>query len=113
MRSQLDLSKPIYEVSKETWEYDAASDGAWTIHEETIARDPDDGSMVVALDRRVGMTPLSASELPLAEHLCAEAFADRDDKCCVPRQIAAVLKLDYGLVCNELAEIERRLYRAM
>ena len=99
-------------MSKETWEYDAALDGAWTIHEETIACDLDDGSMVVALDRRVGMAPLSASELPLAEHLCAEAFVDRDDKCCVPRQIAAVLKLDYGLVCNELTEIERKLYGA-
>ena len=28
VRRQLDLTKPIYEVSKETWEYDAASNGA-------------------------------------------------------------------------------------
>ena len=33
VRIQLDLTRPLYEVSKETWEYDAASDGAWIIHE--------------------------------------------------------------------------------
>ena len=59
VRTQLDLTRPLYEVSKETWEYDSASDGAWVIHEETVARDPDSGEMVVALDRRVGALPLS------------------------------------------------------
>ena len=62
------------------------------------------------MDRRVGMSPLSASELPFAEFLCAEAFVDRDDRSCVPRQIAALLQVDYGMVAKELAEIEQRLY---
>ena len=31
VRNQLDPTRPLYEVSKETWEYDAASDGAWVI----------------------------------------------------------------------------------
>ena len=31
--NQLDLTSPLYQVSRETWEYDDASDGAWTIHE--------------------------------------------------------------------------------
>ena len=35
VRTQLDLTRPLYEVSKEAWEYDA-SDGAWVIHEETV-----------------------------------------------------------------------------
>ena len=47
VQGQLDLTRPLYEVSKETWEYD---DGAWVIHEETVGRDPDSGEMVVALD---------------------------------------------------------------
>ena len=68
--------------------------------------------MEVLLDRRVGMSPLSASELPFAEFLCAEAFVDRDDHSCEPRQISALLALDYGLVANELAEIELKLYGA-
>ena len=69
VRAQLDLTKPIYEVSKERWEYDAGSDGAWTIHEETVARDPDSGQTEVLLDRRVGMAPVSVSKLPFAELL--------------------------------------------
>ena len=97
-------------MSRETWEYDDASDGAWTIHEETVARDPDSGEMVVALDRRVGTAPLSASELPFAEHLCAEAFESHDDHLCVPRQVAALLALDFGLVCNEFEILEQKAY---
>ena len=46
-------------IDRETWEYDVASDGAWVIREETVGRDPDNGEMVVALDRRVGTAPLS------------------------------------------------------
>ena len=84
-----DLSQPIYEVSKETWVYDASSDGGWVIHEETVARDPDTAEMVVALDRRVGAVPMSPSELPFAEHLCPEAFEAHDDMLCVPRQVVA------------------------
>ena len=87
VQGQLDLARPLYEVSRETWEYD---DGAWIIHEETVGRDPDSGEMVVALDRRVGAAPLSPSELPFAEHLCAEAFESHDDHLCVPRQVAAL-----------------------
>ena len=79
VQGQLDLTRPLYEVSKETWEYDAASDGAWVIHEETVGRDLDTGEVVVALGRRVGRPPLSPSELPFAEHLCAAAFEDHDD----------------------------------
>ena len=51
--NQLDLSRPLLEVSAEFWTFDA-SDGAWIIHEETVGRDPDSGEMLVALDRRVG-----------------------------------------------------------
>ena len=61
-----DLNQPLYEVSKETWAYDASSEGGWVIHEETVARDPDTAEMVVALDRHVGTVPLSPSELPFA-----------------------------------------------
>ena len=30
--------------------------------------------------------------------------------CCVPRQLSALLNLDFGLICNEMSEIEERLY---
>ena len=43
VRAQLDLTQPLYEVSKETWSFDETSDGAWTIHEETVGIDPDSG----------------------------------------------------------------------
>ena len=59
------------------WEYDAASDGAWIIHEETVGRDPDSGEMVVALDRRVGAAPLSPSELPFAERQRASKLLNK------------------------------------
>ena len=35
---------------------------------------------------------------------------DLDDMLCVPRQIAGILSLDFGMVCEELQEIERILY---
>ena len=65
---------------------------------------------VVALDRRVGTAPYSLSQIPFSEELCPEAFQAADDMCCVPRQIAAVMNLDFGLICNEMSEIERALY---
>ena len=110
VRAQLDLTQPLYEVSKETWSFDETSDGALTIHEETVGIDPDSGEAVVALDRRVGTAPLSVSDLPFADQLCPQAFEDRDDHACVPRQIAALLDLDIGQVAHEMTDLEQRLY---
>ena len=66
--------------------------------------------MVVALDRRTGTAPYSLSQLSYSEDLCEEAFIDTGDMLCVPRQISTLLNLDFGLVCNELTELERKLY---
>ena len=110
VKRQLNLAEPLYEVSQEKWKYDAASEGAWVINEETVARDPDNGEMVVALDRRTGTAPYSLSQLSYSEDLCEEAFIDIDDMLCVARQISPLLNLDFGLVCNELTELERKLY---
>ena len=53
VKRQLNLDEPLYEVSQEEWTYDTASEGAWIINEETVGRDPDNGEMVIALDRAV------------------------------------------------------------
>ena len=58
VKSQLNLDEPLYEVSQEEWTYD---EGAWIINEETVGRDPDNGEMVIALDRRTGTAPYSLS----------------------------------------------------
>jgi len=79
VKRQLNLDEPLYEVNQEEWKYDAPSEGAWVINEETVARDPDNGEMVVALDRRTGTAPYSLSQLSYSEDLCEEAFIDADD----------------------------------
>ena len=53
---------------------------------------------------------MSPSELPFAEHLCAQAFEDHDDQLCVPRQVAALLVLDFGMNCNEFEALELKIY---
>ena len=80
------------------------------IHEETVGTYYANGEMVVALGRRFSKIPLSPSELTFAEHLCPEAFEKHGEMLCVPRHVAALLALDFGLVCNELADLERRFY---
>ena len=94
VKRQLNLDEPLYEVSQEEWTYDTLSEGAWIINEETVGRDPDNGEMVVAIDRRTGTAPYSLSQLPYSDDVCAEAFMDLDDMLCVPRQAAAILSLD-------------------
>ena len=110
VKRRLDLDEPLYEASQEEWKYDTSSETAWIINEETVGRDPDSGEMVVALDRRTGVAPYSLSQIPYPEDLCEEALIDCNDMMCVPRQIAAIVSLDFGRVCEELLEIERILY---
>ena len=62
------------------------------------------------MDRRTGALP-TFSQFLFHDGLCPEAFEDVPDKLCCPRQIAAVLKLDFGTVCNDLATVERLLYQ--
>ena len=46
----------------------------------------------------------------LWEGICKEAFEEHEDNCCVPRQIAAVLKFECADVCRDMDAVERRLY---
>ena len=46
-----------------------------------------------------------------AESLCEEDFEEHHDKLCCPRQIASILKLDVGEVCQDLLTVERALYQ--
>ena len=108
VEDELPLSGTLMQHSQEEYTYD--SSGAWAISEETVGTDPDTGRAEshVVLDRRVGT--LSGTFL-FAEAFCKEAFEDHNDMCCVPRQIAAVLKRDYGQVCEDLSICERALYQ--
>ena len=54
-----------------------------------------------SLDRVVGVLSLLPS-IPFHEKLCSAAFKQYDDKMCVPRQIAEIVKLDYADVCDDL-----------
>ena len=52
------------------------------------------------------------SQFLFSDDLCPEAYEENEeDKMCCPRQIAIVLKLDFGAVCNDLTCIERQLYQ--
>ena len=101
----------LYEVSDETWTYDA--EGSWRISEETVGVDPDTGAPEahVVLDRRVrSPQPLVSNALLFPHAICEEAFAIHDDKMRAPRQMAAVLRCDVGGIGSQFTQISLQLY---
>ena len=94
--------------SQEEYYYDDS--GAWAVSEETVATDPDSGQAEshVVLDRRLGT--LGSAIFLFQDSICKEAFEHHDDMACVPRQIASVLKRDFGAVCEDMSILERALY---
>lgn len=103
-------TKPIYEASDEAWWFD--DDGSWAVNEETVGVDPDTGKgeAHAILDRRVRGAPLGTTGLPFADCICEEAYAEAQDNLCAPRQMARILKLDVGCICEGLSEISQKLY---
>jgi hypothetical protein len=99
----------LYEVSEEKWVLDRR--GGWKVSEETVGTHPDTGEAEahVVLDRRLGAKPLPPPGLLFPEAVCPEAYEEREDNLCAPRQIAAILKRDVHEVCDELREAEMRL----
>ena len=61
----------------------------------------------MVMDLRVGARP-SCSQFLFPDGLCKEAFEEHD--CCMPRQIAAVLKIECADVCLDMDVVERRVY---
>ena len=109
--AKLNLDEPLYEVSQEEWVYDRDAQGSWVINEESVAIiDPDTQETIIAQDRRVGTMPYLLFQIAFSEDIIPEAFQDSNDMCCVPRQLSAFLGLDFGLICNEMSEIELKLY---
>ena len=95
----------IYEFSQERYEFDP--EGAWVLHEETVATNPDSGRPEAHVNsRRLGVLLDVAAQLYKPEAICKEAFEHHGDKLCCQRQIAAILDLDLGHVCNELEALE-------
>ena len=107
---EAELPAVLYEQSEETWTLDAA--GSWIIHEETVGTHPDTGEAEAhtVLDRPTGALPV-LSQFLFSDELCPEAFEDHDDHLCCPRQMAAVLKIDYGAICDDLYRVEGLLYQ--
>ncbi len=84
----------MYEFSQDRYEY--GPEGAWILHEEMVAADPDSGRPEAHVNsRRLGMLNVAA-QLYKPEANCKKAFEHHGDKLCCPRQIAAVLDLDVG-----------------
>ena len=100
----------LFQVSDEEWSYD--SHGSWGIHEETVGVDPETGEAEahVILDRRVGAMPSISNNVLFQDAICPEAFEERTDNLCAPRQMAALLKLEIGEVCQQLTEVSEQLY---
>ncbi len=107
---QLDITAPLYRVSDETWWYDP--EGSWGVHEETVGVDQDDGTPEehVILDRRVRGKPLLYDGFLFSHAICEEAFEEKNDNLCAPRQMAALLKTDVGEVNREMVAISSALY---
>ena len=102
IKAKLNLDEPLYEVSQEEWIDDRDAQGSWIINEESVA--------IIALDRLVGTTPYLLSQIAFSEDIIPEAFQDSNDMCCVPRQLSALLNMDFGLICNDMRKIELKLY---
>jgi len=105
-----ELPDILYEQSDEVWTLDTT--GSWSIHEETVGIFPgiEEAAAITVLDRPTGAQPVF-SQFLFSDDLCPEAYEEQEDKMCCPRQMAIVLKLDFGAVCNDLTGIERQLYQ--
>ena len=62
------------------------------------------------MHRMQAADPVCATELPYHEGICPQAFVDHKDGMCIPRQMSAILNIDFGAIVNELDEIQRELY---
>ena len=90
-------------------EYKVDPEAQWIINEETVRAVDGHGETNLFLDRRVGAHP-SCSQFLFPYGICKEAFEEHEDNCCVPRQIAAVLKIECVDVCRDMVVLERRVY---
>ena len=97
----------IYEINDERYQVDMHA--AWFHHEETVRVVDGHVEASVVTDCRVGARP-SCSQFIFPDGICKEAFEEHEDNCCVPRQIAAVLKIDCADVRRDMNGVERRLY---
>ena len=68
------------------------------------------GPVTSIVDRPLGTRPILCS-LPFSDQICSEALEDHEDKLCVPRQIAALICEDFGIICLEFDRIEHELYQ--
>jgi hypothetical protein len=105
-----ELPDILYEQSEEVWTLDPT--GSWQIHEETVGIFPglEEAAAITVLDRPTGAQPIF-SQFLFSDDLCAEAYDEEPDKMCCPRQMAVLLKLDFGAVCQDMTMLSRLLYQ--
>ena len=92
--------------SDETWYFD--STGEFKISEETIGVDSETKQPVAyvnALERPLGTSPVQDPSFLLFRHILPQAFENHNDRLCVPRQIAQLLKREIGEVIRELQQL--------
>jgi hypothetical protein len=85
-----------------------AQDRPWHIS-EMITTPAAAGPVVQITDRPLGTQPIICS-LPFSDQICEEAFSSHGDMLCVPRQLAAILCDDMGVICLQLDRIETEIY---
>ena len=94
----------IYEFSNERYTFDP--DGAWVVHEEVVATDPDTGRAEAHVNsRRLGALD-TAAQLYRPDEICKEAFEDHSDMLCCQRQIASILGEALEQVCSQMEELD-------
>ena len=87
--------------SDETWYYDP--NGDFKISEETIGVEGKQPvAYVNALEKSLGTNPVQDPSFLLFKQLLPQAFENHNDRLCVPRQIAHILKRDMGDVIRDL-----------
>ena len=93
----------LLEVSSEVYSYDR--DGEWFIS-ELVTTPSEHGPQVQAILRRpMGALRACAAFLPMADQIVDEAFAEVDDRMCVPRQMAVLLRTTATAIADEFDDL--------
>ncbi len=94
----------VMEVSGESYQID--KDGEWTISSLSTQVDSEGKvSTDARMREKLGCLRNAAAQLPLHEHIIAEAFESHDDKLCVPRQLAVLLQKSLEVIADSFDEL--------
>ena len=93
------------EISGEQYFYDA--DAQWEISEMVTNPSliPAGNPSTSVMHRPLGALTAASAFLCRPEHIIPEAFEEHDDRLCVPRQVAALLRRPLEMIMDEFGNV--------